>query len=204
MIASAVALSLSVGACGDSRASGRGAGPAALELGSFSVLRGPAEPAERPPALALEAVSRSNAAHAMGGTFVPPASARSLALGASAAWALAARGAVCLLHEVQLPQGPGPGYGFTCLPTSEARAGRLLTTVTPVAHHPGMTLVEGIVPDGARDVALALRARGRAVPSVGRNAYVGLAHDPVAVTFRLGGVTLRVPVPAAPAGPRGG
>jgi hypothetical protein len=199
LVAALGLLGVGVGACGESTSSNRGTAAATAGQRSFSVLRRPAGHADVPPPLAVEAVLRSNAVHAMGGTVVPPASARRLALGALPAWALAAPGAVCLLHEVRLLDRPAVGYAFTCLPTREAEAGRLLATVFPVAGHPGMTLIEGLLPDRAGAPAVELAKGGRAALSVGQNAYAGVAHNPVAVTFRLAGSAHRVPVPGSPA-----
>lgn len=165
----------------------------------FAVLRRAVRHTDALPARAAEAVRRGNEAHLTGNITLDARSARRVSLrGIPPLWVLGGRRAVCLIAAGPAAGRRGVEYALSCLPPAQATLGLLVRTYIDVALRPPRTLVEGIVPDSARSVALNLGGERRKPLELRENAYAGLAQAPLSVILHTRTTTHSVPLPLAP------
>ncbi len=107
------------------------------------------------------------------------------------------RRAVCLLRAKPAPNTGAAGFALTCASPEQAAGGFLMGIYTRLDGR--ATLVEGVVPDGVKDVSLNLGGSHRRRLIVRGNAYGDWARRASSVTFGLAGITHTVPVPVPPA-----
>ncbi len=133
-----------------------------------------------------------------GGPQVSPTSARRLHLaGAPSSWVLSGQGELCLLRSAPAT-GAGPGDLLNCVRPAAAAQGYLMSAYSVGPGATGEALVEGLVPDGAREVRLSPAAgRARRV-KLADGAYLVRTVGEGTVTFELDGRHYAVPVPQAP------
>jgi hypothetical protein len=171
--------------------------PVAQPITGFSVLYRRFTGGDALPALAVQAVERSNAARAT--RDLSPATAHRLP-GNLPSWLLSTPESVCLLRAVPAPHQTGYGYALACLSPRQTREGLLAGASGALPQYPGLVLIDGVVPDGARN-ALVETGAGKPTPlPISANTYQAVVKAPKAVVFTVNRkrYTIRVPRAYAP------
>jgi hypothetical protein len=146
-------------------------------------------------------VLHNNAAHATGGAAVDGAAARRASIAGAPSWVLAAPGYTCLLRAQPLGSQRSYAYSMSCVRTSWALRGLLVSVFANVAQDPGQSIVEGVLPDRASNVVVIGKDGTRRAARLRQNIYSLLTTMPRSVTFDLDRARHTVPLPQPPEAP---